>query len=51
MKTGYKYTRECTYYAGLKVSGDGAKHLQELETHDGNADITRWTNYVDQKDT
>ena len=36
---------------GVKGKWGGAKHLRELETHDGNADITRWTNYADQKDT
>ena len=36
---------------GVKGKWGGTKHLRELETHDGNADITRWTNYADQKDT
>ena len=28
VKTGYKYTRECTNYAGLKISGE------ELNTYE-----------------
>ena len=51
MKTGYKYTRKCTNYAGFKVSGGGAKHLRELETHGGNVDITRVTRYADKRHT
>ena len=36
--TGYKYTRECTYYAGLQVSGEelntyeNGKHMEVMPT-------------------
>ena len=38
VKTGYKYTRECTYYVGLKVSGEELntyenwKHMAVMQT-------------------
>ena len=41
VKTEYKYTRECTYYAGLQVSGEelntyeNGKHMEVMRHKEG----------------